>query len=465
MYMCRFLIIFRTDHWSGPGEDSLHHDDLYRVFSKQGKMQNVAKVIHDDQPGMKKKIMKVYHVDANGKHNGMNKTIGKLNETFHWHGMSQHIRIFLEYCPICRYRRGSNKPSVVYSHVARTNDISDICRKIANIPKDMKAEAVPDNLDLTAEDYQEVKQLAEEVKDLNAWLIKNPTIKEEWEYMYESNSRGSPWHRGKYVDEGKDASGGPGKSGDTNKDANVATGSGESIQSYKEYVAELLETESASSFLKKNCIGKKTMHSMLVSDKDRRPSVNMINNKELPVTIKVIKTNIASEDFHLATTGKGKFEMENATDINKEEDMVWNVNLDDSVDNSVEEWTDSESISDGEKTGDKKDYVDNGDNEIVAGKNDSFGDENECERIDKQKVDNIKIISYEHVNEKKSTESYNRHHFGAKIKGNLDNVLKEDEAEMRDVDTSDLKTDCVANLKVGESSGAKPVDRTDTDDR
>ena len=432
------------------------NDDLYRVFSKQGKMQNVARVIHDDQPGMKKKIMKVYHVDANGKHNGMNKTIGKLNETFHWHGMSQHIRIFLEYCPICRYRRGSNKPSVVYSHVARTNDISDICRKIANIPKDMKAEAVPDNLDLTAEDYQEVKQLAEEVKDLNAWLVKNPTIKEEWEYMYESNARGSPLHKCKYVNEGKDAS------GDTNKDAK---GNGESIQSYKEYVAELLETESATSFLKKNCIGKKTMHSMLVSDKYRRPSVNMINNKELPVTIKVIKTNIASEDFHLATTGKGKFEMENATDSKKDEDIVWNVNLDDSVDNSVEEWTDTESISDGEKTGDKKGYVDDGDNEIVAGKNDSFGDENDCERIDKQKVDNIKIISYEHVNEKKSTENYNRHHFGAEVREDPDNVSKEDEGKTGGIDSSDLKTEYVANLEVGESSGAKPVDRTDTEER
>ena len=404
------------------------NDDLYRVFSKQGKMQNVAKVIHDDQPDLKRKIMKVYHVDESGKHIGMNKTISKLNETFHWFGMSQHIRIFLEYCPICRYRRFPNKLPAMSSHVAGTDDISDICRKIANIPKD-NAEAVPDNLDLTAKDYKEVHQMAEEVKDLNVWLKKNPTIKEEWEYMYQSNSRGAPGHKYKYANEGKDERV---RVREETLDANVDEGNSENIQSYKEYVAELLEAESATSFLKKNFLDKKAVESLLVKDKGIKPSVKTVSNADLPVTVKVIKTNIVSKDnFHQVTKGKEKPEMDNTNDRKEEIDIEWSVDLNESVEETVEQVTVVQNIhvsKDEDNIKDDKDIIDN---DIVNGKDNTYGDDikTDNESIGKQKEDNMKIISGE----------------------------KEGVGE--------LKTENVVKLEVQESTGTKLDNSTDEEVR
>ena len=167
------------------------NNELYRVFSKKGKMLYVARVIHDDEPETKKKIMKVFHADESGRHNGMNKTNNLATEAFYWHGMSVHIKAFLEQCPICRCRRGlDKKPS---NYVARSDDVSDICLKIFMEPKSISGE-VKANLGLTPDDYREVKGVAQEVKDLNYWLMKNPTIKEEWESMYERCSRGPKWY-------------------------------------------------------------------------------------------------------------------------------------------------------------------------------------------------------------------------------------------------------------------------------
>ena len=168
------------------------NDELYRVFSKRGRMLNVAKVIHDDEPDVKKRIMKVCHVDETGKHNGMNRTLTIVNESFYWQSMSIHIKMFVDYCPVCRNRRGvSNKMSNRY--VAESNDIEDICLKLSTEPKETWHE-VEGSLGLTPEDYLTVRQLAGEVKDLNEWLFKNPTIKDEWEHMFERSFRGPKWY-------------------------------------------------------------------------------------------------------------------------------------------------------------------------------------------------------------------------------------------------------------------------------
>ena len=151
----------------------------------------MAKVIHDDEPELKKKIMKACHVDENGRHNGMNKTNTLATEAFYWHGISIHIKLFSEHCPVCRCRRGTARKPNCY--VAETSNISDICSKLSGEPKSSYHE-VKGNLGLTSADYQQVRELAQEVRDLNDWLFKNPTIKEEWEAMYERCSRGPKWY-------------------------------------------------------------------------------------------------------------------------------------------------------------------------------------------------------------------------------------------------------------------------------
>ena len=392
--------------------------------------------------------------------------------------------------------------------MARTNDISDICRKIANIPKDVY-QAVPDNLDLTPEDYQEVKQLAEEVKDLNAWLFKNPTIKEEWEYMYESNSRGSQWFnydkrgKGASVDKGKSRYNGKGagvdkekskgnknykeyvaelldtesatpakgKSIDNGKGAGIDKDKNEDDNSYKECVAELLDTESAKSAtsdIKQKLANKKVENFTVKVEEDItviKPAEDLVCKQENQFISKVNKENNVAKAESISDAVKGMSEMENATDSTSEEDILWNVNLEDSADESIEEWSvDEDSGGDDNKNIDDDEEDENDDDDDDDGNGVEDGDRTCCRRIDKQKADNIQSVS--NANENKNNEVYKRNRSGSGEEKSAENSSEEVEVEDHGVIINGQKTEYQANLELEKSVGcSESVDRAETQDR
>lgn len=311
------------------------NDDLYRVFSKKGKMQNVAKVIHDDEPSLKRKIMKACHVEENGKHLGMNRTISHVNEAFYWQSMSMHIRIFLEYCPVCRNRRGSVKTTNNY--VAETNNISDICLKISNSAKDTFQE-VQDNLDLTSEDYGEVKKLAEEVKELNSWLAKNPTIKNEWEYMFQKCSRGQ-------------------KTSDYDRHLDKETSTDH--ETLKEFVAVALgntgnitvekpDLAEDTAIVKEKLVEMETVSSKCDQKEADEEEEGQMSIEGVTESVgKTRETNNEKSVSEIVETLPGLTSV--TEDISKVDELPWSVNLEDSADESVEEtvndWSDNQTYT------------------------------------------------------------------------------------------------------------------------
>lgn len=85
-------------------------DELYHEANKNGS-KGMRKVIHDDTPALKVKIMVENHMDEEGSHFGLNKTIRKISEQYYWAGLSVDVRRFMMHCQMCNSNR--SKKSVV----------------------------------------------------------------------------------------------------------------------------------------------------------------------------------------------------------------------------------------------------------------------------------------------------------------------------------------------------------------
>lgn len=83
----------------------LVNDELYYDGNKGGN-RGLRQVIHDDLPALKVKVMVECHIDEDGSHYGLNKTLYRIGEKYHWVGMSVDVRKFMMHCKICSEQRG-----------------------------------------------------------------------------------------------------------------------------------------------------------------------------------------------------------------------------------------------------------------------------------------------------------------------------------------------------------------------
>ena len=58
-------------------------------------------VIHDDEADLKLKIIEDSHLNRSGSHAGINKTITQIKDYFFWHGLTEHVRMFIKSCRLC----------------------------------------------------------------------------------------------------------------------------------------------------------------------------------------------------------------------------------------------------------------------------------------------------------------------------------------------------------------------------
>ncbi|XP_052773902.1 uncharacterized protein LOC128212466 [Mya arenaria] len=79
-------------------------DELYHDANKSGS-KGVRQVIHDDQPALKVKTIVENHIDDDGGHCGLNKTLTKISARFHWVGMTLDVRKFMMQCKLCNSNR------------------------------------------------------------------------------------------------------------------------------------------------------------------------------------------------------------------------------------------------------------------------------------------------------------------------------------------------------------------------
>ena len=79
-------------------------DELYHDGNKIGS-KGVRLVVHDDTAALKVKIIVENHMDEDGSHYGMNKTIRKIGEKYFWTGMCVDVRRFMMHCQICHSNR------------------------------------------------------------------------------------------------------------------------------------------------------------------------------------------------------------------------------------------------------------------------------------------------------------------------------------------------------------------------
>ena len=80
-------------------------DELYHNSNKKNN-HGLKLVIHDDNPALKVKIMVESHLDEDGNHLGLNRTMQKVSEKYFWLGLSLDIRKFMLKCKICSQNRG-----------------------------------------------------------------------------------------------------------------------------------------------------------------------------------------------------------------------------------------------------------------------------------------------------------------------------------------------------------------------
>jgi len=80
-------------------EDELYHD------ANKSQSKGVRLVIHDDQPALKLKIIVENHIDEDGSHHGLNRTMTKISTQYHWFGMCTDVRKFMMHCKICNTNR------------------------------------------------------------------------------------------------------------------------------------------------------------------------------------------------------------------------------------------------------------------------------------------------------------------------------------------------------------------------
>ncbi|KAH3787535.1 uncharacterized protein LOC127841320 isoform X2 [Dreissena polymorpha] len=79
-------------------------DELYHDSNKSG-TKGLRLVIHDDQPALKVKIIVENHIDEDGSHNGLNKTMTKISEKYFWSGLSIDCKKFMMHCKLCHSNR------------------------------------------------------------------------------------------------------------------------------------------------------------------------------------------------------------------------------------------------------------------------------------------------------------------------------------------------------------------------
>jgi hypothetical protein len=80
-------------------------DELYHEGNKVGS-KGLRLVIHDDLPALKVKVIVECHIDDDGSHHGLNKTLNRISEKYYWTGMSVDVRKFMMHCKICSESRG-----------------------------------------------------------------------------------------------------------------------------------------------------------------------------------------------------------------------------------------------------------------------------------------------------------------------------------------------------------------------
>ena len=80
-------------------------DELYHEGNKVGS-KGLRLVIHDDLPALKVKVIVECHIDDDGSHHGLNKTLNRISDKYYWTGMSVDVRKFMMHCKICSESRG-----------------------------------------------------------------------------------------------------------------------------------------------------------------------------------------------------------------------------------------------------------------------------------------------------------------------------------------------------------------------
>ena len=150
---------------------------------KKGKTLRLLRLIHDDQADLKLTIINDCHLTKSGSHAGINRTISQIKEFFFWHGLTEHVRMFIRSCRLCVLKQTMNKEKESFLK-------DNLNGSVQSLEKEMRAERVDRLSDEVkyiqskfrpSESIATIKQIKTEVEALNhsisAHMVNQPSLR------------------------------------------------------------------------------------------------------------------------------------------------------------------------------------------------------------------------------------------------------------------------------------------------
>ena len=81
------------------------------------------RIVVPDNKEIRDKVVKELHSIPYNAHPGIQRTLGKVRKSFFWKGMSEHVREFVENCPVCQMEKSDNtlsKGKLQFTHIAES---------------------------------------------------------------------------------------------------------------------------------------------------------------------------------------------------------------------------------------------------------------------------------------------------------------------------------------------------------
>lgn len=162
--------------------------ELYHEGNKAGS-RGMRLVIHDDLPALKVKVMVECHIDEDGSHHGLNKTLSKIGEKYHWVGMSVDVRKFMMHCKICSEQRGrkvlfdekeyeQEAQEVKSRHMKKMNEASGSDMDLTAVPVSYDSTDIEPAEGLEQEGHQVIRLIGpnKEVTEITVAVVNQETV-------------------------------------------------------------------------------------------------------------------------------------------------------------------------------------------------------------------------------------------------------------------------------------------------
>lgn len=162
--------------------------ELYHEGNKAGS-KGMRLVIHDDLPALKVKVMVECHIDEDGSHHGLNKTLSKIGEKYHWVGMSVDVRKFMMLCKICSEQRGrkaifdekeyeQEAQEVKSRHMKKMNEASGSDMDLTAVPVSYDSTDIEPAEGLEQEGHQVIRLIGpnKEVTEITVAVVNQETV-------------------------------------------------------------------------------------------------------------------------------------------------------------------------------------------------------------------------------------------------------------------------------------------------